>query len=111
MPPPPASELLWHAAAAACVKLLLVPSYRSTDFEVHRHWLALTHSLPVARWYADETSPWTLDYPPFFAFLELLLSFPARAVDSVIVHLHHSLGYGAALTSGGSATPIGHRRG
>ncbi|KAL3739052.1 hypothetical protein ACJRO7_020451 [Eucalyptus globulus] len=94
--PPAASELLWHAAAAACVKLLLVPSYRSTDFEVHRHWLALTHSLPVARWYSDETSPWTLDYPPFFAFLELLLSFPARAVDPVIVHLHRGLGYGAA---------------
>lgn len=36
------------------------------------------------------TSEWTLDYPPLFAWFELLLSYPAALVDPLIVNIKHT---------------------
>nr|CAD2197121.1 unnamed protein product [Meloidogyne enterolobii] len=69
------------------VKFMLINSYHSTDFEVHRNWMSIVYNLPLGHWYHSQISKWTLDYPPFFAYFEWVLAKLASLIDPNILTL------------------------
>ncbi len=37
------------------LKVLVYPSYYSTDFDVHKNWMRITTTKPLSQWYYDVT--------------------------------------------------------
>ena len=69
---------------ATGLKMLVFYGYHSTDFEVHRNWMAIVSNLNIKDWYYNSTSIWTLDYPPFFAYFEYVLAQIAIMINYIV---------------------------
>lgn len=83
--------VFWHviqvAAISVSIQVLLFPTSFSTDLYVHRNWKAITYNTPLSQWYTENTSKWTLDYPPMFAYLEYVLGHVLHPFDPALTTL------------------------
>ncbi|KAG9134112.1 hypothetical protein Leryth_004799 [Lithospermum erythrorhizon] len=91
-PPSTTTHLLWVSLTSTFIKLLLIPTYHSTDFEITVA-AAFNHTLPLPQWYSGKMHSLDLDYPPFFAFFEYLLSLFASSIDPIFTNLNLGLNY------------------
>lgn len=66
------------------------------DYEAQRHWLEITHHLPITQWYFHDLHYWGLDYPPLTAFHSKLLGLFGHLIDPSYVELYASRGLESA---------------
>jgi len=67
------------------------------DYEAQRHWMEITHHLPVDKWYVqgadNDLQYWGLDYPPLTAYHSKLCGYFSNLLNSDWVALNTSRGY------------------
>lgn len=71
------------------------------DYEAHRHWMEITHNLPLREWYVETSRNnlkyWGLDYPPLSAYHSYVVGLLFDWLIPESMTLHSSRGYESPL--------------